>query len=96
MKEISSKRKNQQIWEHEGQRYSVIDRAVFPDEVSPGDEPLAERFQFLMKQAYGAAPIEVARFEEGGHVTVLGRYPSFNVALDAIESGDADLEEGER
>jgi len=85
MNKLTPKRPGQEIWEHEGETYSIVDLTSWP-ELMPSDENVVNNYVRLMKETYGAFPIEIARVT-GDRVEVLDRFSTFEEAREAIEDG---------
>jgi hypothetical protein len=72
----------QELWEHEGKTYSIVDLIIPPLEAN--GERAGGKFIDLMYEMYHPYRYELARFN-GERVVVLGRYISFSRARRAIK-----------
>lgn len=81
----------QQMWEHEGKRYSIVDLCIPPEE-SDGHRYDIEKWNDLMS-FYKPFNFELAELTENTKPTfgvdVLGRYISYASARLAIKTGEA-------
>lgn len=73
----------QEMWGHNGHKYSVVDLRIPPKEAN--GERAGGRFIDLMHEMYYPYCFELADIT--GDIEVIGRYKSFAEAAKAIESG---------
>lgn len=78
----------QQLWEHDGERYSIVDLTIAPLEANghrATDYPNS-KFTELMHRFHGVYHFELANVTDP-EIEVIDRYTSFESAQEAIRMG---------